>query len=56
MRNERLAEVPNTEFDYEYILTGIGNLLTIKSPKAQAFLEFFYDFCKEYDIPLEMFE
>ncbi|MBO5705196.1 MAG: LysR family transcriptional regulator [Alphaproteobacteria bacterium] len=56
MRNERLIEVPNIEFDYEYILTGIGNPLTIKSPKVQAFLEFFYEFCKEYDIPLEMFE
>ncbi|MDW2994924.1 MAG: LysR family transcriptional regulator [Alphaproteobacteria bacterium] len=56
MRNERLVEVPNIDFDYEYILTGIGNPLTIKSPKVQAFLEFFYDFCNEYDIPLEMFE
>ncbi len=56
MRNERLIEVPNIEFDYEYILTGIGNPMTVKSPKVQAFLEFFYEFCKEYDIPLEMFE
>jgi hypothetical protein len=56
MRNERLVEVPNIDFDYEYILTGIGNPLTIKSPKVQAFLEFFYAFCNEYDIPLEMFE
>ena len=56
MRNERLIEVPNIEFDYEYILTGFGNPLKVKSPKVQAFLEFFYEFCKEYDIPLEMFE
>ena len=56
MRNERLVEVPNIDFDYEYVLTGIGNPMTIKSPKVQAFLEFFYDFCREYNIPLEMFE
>ncbi|MBR4891770.1 MAG: LysR family transcriptional regulator [Alphaproteobacteria bacterium] len=56
MRNERLVEVPNINFDYEYILTGIGNAITVKTPKVQAFLEFFYEFCKEYDIPLEMFE
>ena len=49
-------EIHNRLFDYEYILTGIGNPLTIKSPKVQAFLEFFYEFCHEYDIPLEMFE
>lgn len=56
MRNERLIEVPNIDFYYEYVLTGIGNPLTVKSPKVQAFLEFFYEFCTEYDIPLEMFE
>ena len=44
------------DFDYEYVLTGIGNTMTVKSPKVQAFLEFFYDFCREYNIPLEMFE
>ena len=56
MRNECLIEVPNINFDYEYILTGIGNPLTVKSQKVQAFLEFFYEFCKEYDIALEIFE
>ena len=48
--------MPNINFDYEYILTGIGNPLTVKSAKVQAFLEFFYEFCKEHDIALEMFE
>lgn len=52
----RLIEVPNIDFDYEYVLTGVGNPLTIKSAKVQAFLEFFYEFCQEHKIPLEMFE
>lgn len=56
MSNECLIEVPNIDFDYEYILTGIGSPLTAKSPKVQAFLEFFYKFCKEYNMPLEIFE
>lgn len=55
-KNTKLIEVPNIDFDYEYILTGIGNPLTVKTPKVQAFLEFFYEFCRDYDIPLEMFE
>lgn len=55
-RNAKLVEVPNIEFDYEYILLCVGNPLTIKTSKVQAFLEFFYDFCKENQIPLEMFE
>ena len=55
-KNKRLVEVPNIEFDYEYILTGFGNPLKVKSPKVQAFLEFFYEFCNEHDIALEMFE
>ena len=48
--------MPNIDFDYEYVLTGFGNPLKIKSAKVQAFLEFFYEFCREYDIALEMFE
>ncbi len=55
-KNAKLIEVPNIDFDYEYILTGIGNPLTVKSLKVQAFLEFFYEFCQEHEIPLEMFE
>ena len=55
-KNTKLVEVPNVDFDYEYILVGIGNPLTLKSAKVQAFLEFFYEFCKEHDIALEMFE
>ena len=55
-KNTQLVEVPNINFDYEYVLTGIGNPLTVKSGKVQAFLEFFYDYCKENDIPLEMFK
>lgn len=56
MKNAKLVEVPNVDFDYEYVLSGISNPLTAKSPKVQAFLEFFYEFCQQYDIPLEMFE
>ena len=41
---------------YDCQLFGGVVLDTIKSPKVQAFLEFFYEFCHEYDIPLEMFE
>lgn len=55
-KNTKLIEVPNIDFDYEFILTGTGNPLTVKTPKVQAFLEFFYEFCGDYDIPLEMFE
>lgn len=55
-RNTKLVEVPNIDFDYEYVLTGISNPLTMKSPKVRAFLEFFYEFCREYEIPLEIFE
>lgn len=55
-KNCKLIEVPNINFDYEYILVGIGNPLTVKSAKVRAFLEFFYEFCKEHDIALEMFE
>lgn len=56
MKNTKLVEVPNIDFDYEYVLVGISNPLTMKSPKIRAFLEFFYEFCLEYDIPLEVFE
>ena len=56
MKNAKLVEVPNVDIDYEYVLSGISNPLTAKSPKVQAFLEFFYEFCQQYDIPLEMFE
>lgn len=55
-KNTKLIEVPNINFDYEYILVGVGNPLTLKSAKVQAFLEFFYEFCQEHDIALEMFE
>ena len=55
-KNLKLVEVPNIDFDYEYVLTGVGNPLTVKSSKVQAFLEFFYEFCQEYEIALEMFE
>lgn len=55
-KNTKLAEVPNVDFEYEYVLTGVGNPLTIKSGKVQAFLEYFYDFCRDYDIVLEMFD
>lgn len=55
-KNTKLTLVPNIDFSYEYVLTGISNPMKIKSPKIQAFLEFFYDFCKEYEIPLEMFD
>lgn len=55
-KNKKLVEVPNIEFDYEYVLTGFGNPLKTKSAKIQAFLDFFYEFCREYDIALEMFE
>ena len=55
-KNAKLVEVPNIDFDYEYILTGIGNPMTVKTPKVQAFLEFFYEFCKDDELLLEMFE
>ena len=55
-KNQKLLEVPNIDFCYEYHLTGIVNPLKLKSPKIHAFLEFFYDFCKVHDIELEMFE
>ncbi len=55
-KNKKLVEVPNIEFDYEYVLTGFGNPLKTKCAKIQAFLDFFYEFCREYDIALEMFE
>lgn len=55
-KNAKLIEVPNIDFDYEYLLTGIVNPLKVKSQKIHAFLEFFYDFCKEYDIAVELFE
>ncbi len=55
-KNKRLVEVPNIEFDYEYVLTGFGNPLKVKGAKVQAFLEFFYEFCAEHEIQLEMFE
>lgn len=54
--NRKLVEVPNVDFSYEYVLTGFGNPLKIKSAKVQAFLEFFYEFCREHGIQLEMFE
>ncbi len=54
--NRKLVEVPNIDFFYEYTLTGFGNPLKVKSAKVQAFLEFFYEFCAEHDITLEMFE
>ena len=54
--NRKLVEVPNIDFFYEYTLTGFGNPLKAKSAKVQAFLEFFYEFCAEHDITLEMFE
>ena len=56
MRNTKLVEVPNIDFDYEYILVGISNPLTMKNSKVRAFLEFFYEFCAEYGIPLEVFD
>lgn len=56
MKNSKLVEVPNIDFDYEYVLVGISNPLTMKSQKVRAFLEFFYEFCREYEIPLEIFE
>ncbi len=55
-KNVKLVEVPNVEFDYEYILLGVGNPMTIKTPKVQAFLEFFYEFCRDDELLLEMFE
>lgn len=54
--NKGLVQVPNIDFDYEYILTCFGNPLKIKSAKVQAFLEFFYEFCNENGIQLQMFE
>lgn len=54
--NQRLIEVPNIDFCYEYQLTGIVNPLKLKSQKIHAFLQFFYEFCKEHNIELEMFE
>lgn len=55
-KNAKLVEVPNIDFDYEYVLFGISNPLTMKSAKIRAFLNFFYGFCREYEIPLEVFE
>ncbi|MBR5625471.1 MAG: LysR family transcriptional regulator [Alphaproteobacteria bacterium] len=55
-KNQKLIEVPNIDFSYEYQLTGIVNPMKIKSPKVHAFLEFFYEFCREHEIELEMFE
>lgn len=55
-KNAKLVEVPNIEFDYEYVLLGVGNPMTIKTPKVQAFLEFFYEFCRDDELLLEMFE
>lgn len=55
-KNKRLVEVPNVDYFYEYVLVGYGNPLTVKSAKVRAFLEFFYEFCREHDIPVELFE
>lgn len=54
--NRKMVEVPNVDFDYEYVLTCFGNPLKIKSAKVQAFLEFFYEFCNDNGIQLQMFE
>lgn len=55
-KNKRLVEVPNIDYYYEYVLAGYVNPLMVKSAKVRAFLEFFYEFCREHDIPVELFE
>ena len=32
-KNTKLIEVPNIDFHYEYYLTGLGNPLTLRTPK-----------------------
>lgn len=52
----RLIEVPNIDFSYEFYLMGVANPKTLKTPKVRAFLDLFYDICKRNDIELEMFD
>lgn len=55
-KNKRLIEVPNIDFHYEYYLTGLGNPLTLKTPKVQAFLKLFYEICAENNLCLDVFD
>ena len=55
-RNKRLIEVPNIDFHYEYFLTGLGNPLTLKTPKVHAFLKLFYEICAENNLCLDVFD
>lgn len=55
-RNSRLIEVPNIDFYYEYYLTGVGNPMTIKTPKVREFLKLFYEICAKNKMHLEMFD
>lgn len=55
-KNNRLIEVPNLDFYYEYYLSGIGNPLTLKTPKVRAFMDLFYDICAQNNIELEIFD
>ena len=54
--SRKLVEVPNIDYYYEYVLTCFGNPLKVKSAKVRAFLDFFYEFCSEFGVSLEMFE
>ena len=55
-KNKRLIEVPNIDFYYEYYLSGIGNPLTLKTPKVRAFLDLFYEICVKNNIELDVFD
>ncbi len=55
-KNNRLIEVPNIDFQYEYYLTGVGNPLTLRTPKVQAFLDLFYEVCEKNNIHLDVFD
>ena len=55
-QNDMLVEVPNIDFCYEYYLTGVGNPLTMKTPKIKAFLDLFYEICERSQMMLEIFD
>ena len=54
-KNDNLVEIDTIDFEYEYVLTAVGNPLTTKTPKVRTFIEFFCEFCRDFNIDVERF-
>lgn len=54
-KNDNLVEINTIDFEYEYVLTAVGNPLTTKTPKVRTFIEFLCEFCRDFNIDIERF-